>query len=122
MTPAAHSIIDDMSTATSHIEIRVNRAGQTRAFLVGTRTRVQDIAMMAELRGDSPDEIVRSLPHLTLSQVHSALAYFFEYRDAIVQEMKDDARFVEEFSRTTGPGPLALKRLAQDADGDAFSS
>jgi uncharacterized protein (DUF433 family) len=40
------------------IELRPNRSGQSRAYIAGTRVRVQDIYAMAELQGQSPDEIV----------------------------------------------------------------
>ena len=64
---------------------------------------------MSELGGQTPDEIVRSLRHLTLAQVHAALAYYFDHRDAILQDIRDDEDFVREFRAMTGPGPLERK-------------
>jgi uncharacterized protein (DUF433 family) len=88
------------------IELRPNRNGQPRAYIAGTRVRVQDIYAMAELQGQSPDEIARSLPHLTLAQVYTALAYFFGHHDAILDEVRQDDSFVRQFREMTGPGPL----------------
>ena len=51
-------------TLTQHIEIRKDRAGQDRAYIAGTRVRVQDIYVDSEVLGKSPDEIVAALPHL----------------------------------------------------------
>ena len=48
------------------IELRPNRSGQQRAYIAGTRVRVQDIYALAEVQGRSPDEIVEALPHLSL--------------------------------------------------------
>jgi len=100
----------------THIEIRQNRAGQDRAFIAGTRIRVQDIYAMSEVHGHSPDQIVAELPHLTLGQVHAALAYYFDHRDQILQELREDDEFVEIMRRQTGPGPLALRFEPSESD------
>ena len=88
----------------THIEIRPNRDGQPRAFIAGTRIRVQDVYAFAELQGKSADQIVQALPNLTLAQVHAALSYYFDHRDAIVLEMREDEEFVRQFRAMNGPG------------------
>jgi uncharacterized protein (DUF433 family) len=101
-------------TATSAIELRPNRSGQSRAFIAGTRVRVQDIYGLSELQGKSPDEIVAALPHLTLFQVHSALAYYFQHRAEILQEIREDDNFVAAMRAKLGPGPLSTKLNSAD--------
>ena len=86
-----------------HIEIRKNRDGQDRAFIVGTRVRVQDIYVDSEVLGKSPEEIVAALPHLTLSQVHTALANYFDHREEILDELRQDEQFVALLKEQTGP-------------------
>jgi uncharacterized protein (DUF433 family) len=105
----------------THIEIRQNRAGQDRAYIEGTRVRVSDIYGYGEIQGLPPDRIVEQLPHLSLGQVHAALSYFFDHRDQVLQEVRQDEEFVRLMRARTGPGPLELK-LAQGAAGDAVSS
>lgn len=108
---------------TEYIELRPNHQGSKRAFIRGTRVRVQDVYVDAEIHGKTPDEIVASLPHLTLAQVHSALAYYFDHRDAILNEMREDEDFVAQVKAQTGPGPLERKLNGSDPDnGDAISS
>jgi uncharacterized protein (DUF433 family) len=46
----------------TYVELRKNRDGADRAFIVGTRVRVQDVYALAEIEGKSPDEIVQALP------------------------------------------------------------
>ena len=92
--------------AATHIELRPNREGQPRAFIAGTRVRVQDIYALAEVQGKQPGEIVQALPHLTLAQVHAALSYYFDHRDAILQEMREDEDFVRQLRAAAGPGVL----------------
>jgi uncharacterized protein (DUF433 family) len=105
----------------THIEIRQNRAGQDRAYVTGTRTRVQDIYALAEIHGLTPDEVVEQLPHLTLGQVHAALSYYFDHRQQILNELREDEEFVRMMRLQTGPGPLEQRLGALRSD-DAVSS
>ena len=90
----------------THIEIRSNREGQDRAYIHGTRVRVQDVAMLAEVQGRTPDQIIDAFPHLTLAQVHAALSYYFDHRAEIQDNLKDDEEFVEKLRKLRGPGVL----------------
>lgn len=45
------------------------------------------------------DEILTNFPHLTMAGVYAALAYFWDHREAILQDMADDEAFVEAFKR-----------------------
>lgn len=109
------------TVAIQHIELRPNGAGELRSFIMGTRVRVQDIYVDAEIRGKSPDEIVAAMPHLTLAQVHAALSYYFDHREEILDEMRRDASFVSMMKKQTGPGPLETKLRTTDF-GNAVSS
>jgi uncharacterized protein (DUF433 family) len=104
-----------MATITSHIELRSNRAGSLRAFISGTRVRVQDVYALAEIQGRTPDQIVGSLPELTLGQVHAALSYYFDHRQEILDEIRDDDVLVGKARAATGPGPLEAKLSTPDA-------
>jgi uncharacterized protein (DUF433 family) len=105
-----------------HIELRLNRDGQPRAYIAGTRVRVQDIYVDAEVHGKSPDEIVASLPQLTLAQVHAALAYYFDNRDAIREEIRQDGVSVAAIKANSGPGPLERKLKGAGDHGDSLPS
>lgn len=82
-------------TVTQHIELRKNRRGEERPFIAGTRVRVQDIVSDHEQHGMTAEEIVREFPHISLSQVHSALSFYFEHREEIRSQMRSDASYVE---------------------------
>jgi uncharacterized protein (DUF433 family) len=98
-----------MATTLAPIEVRPNREGQRRAYLAGTRVRVLDIYAMSELQGLSPDSIVDALPHLTLAQVHAALAYYFANRAEIVEQLHDEQELANRFRAMIGAGPLDAK-------------
>jgi uncharacterized protein (DUF433 family) len=100
-----------IETVATHIELRPNRDGQPRAFIAGTRVRVQDIYAQAEIHGLTAEEIVEGLPHLSLGQIHAALSYLHDHRDAILQEMREDDAFVRELRSVAGPSVLEKHRL-----------
>jgi len=108
-------------TVCNGIETRTNRSGQARTFIAGTRVRVLDIYAMAELQGQTPDQIVDARPHLSLAQVHAALAYYFSNRDEIVRQFREEGELAETFRRLTGPGPLAAKLTGRVSPSDLVS-
>jgi uncharacterized protein (DUF433 family) len=59
-----------------------------RPVIAGTRITVNCIAGYYQL-GMSIDEILESLRHLTPSQVHSALAYYFDHQDEINSDLEE---------------------------------
>ena len=51
--------------------------------IAGRRIRVQDIVVLHEQQGQSPDEIVSAYPQLSLAKVYAALAYYHDHREDI---------------------------------------
>lgn len=104
-----------------HIESVPEKCGG-KPCIAGTRIRVWDIYIASEVRGESPDEITAQYPSITLADVHAALAYYWDNREAIDQQMKESDEFVEKMKAMTGPGPLAKKLASMEADSDSVSS
>ena len=77
--------------------------------MTGTRIRVQDIVFWTE-EGRSPDEIVRSFPHLTLADVYAALAYYHDNRVVIDEHIRDDDAKVSRLKAEANAGFLAHGR------------
>ena len=67
--------------------------------IVGTRTRIVDIALEYEYLGSTPDEIVDAHPHLTLSHVHDALSFYYEHREELDMEIRERNEKVENIRR-----------------------
>jgi uncharacterized protein (DUF433 family) len=107
---------------TTAVERRPNRSGQSRTFIVGTRVRVLDVYALAELQGQTPDQIVEAFPHLSLAQVHAALSYYFANRDEIVRELREEHVLADRFRMSTGHGPLHVKLAGEEAGRDSVSS
>lgn len=105
-----------------YIEIRNNRGGQPRAYIAGTRVRVQDVYVHYEVHGQTADEIVDGFPHLTLAQVHAALSYYFDHREEIQEELRQDREFVARTKAQAKTGPLEKKLVEIRAGDDSLPS
>ena len=67
-----------------------------RARIAGHRVRVLDVVIWHEHQGMTPDEIVSQIPTITLSDVHHALAYYFEHVEEIQAEMRSEQDLADE--------------------------
>jgi hypothetical protein len=74
--------------------------------------------------GMSPDEIVSAYPTISLSEVHAALAYYFENRELIDAAILEGERFVVETKAKSQPSLLQhkLRQRSADATDDSVSS
>ena len=93
-------------TLDAHIEIRRGYSGG-RPRIAGRRIRVQDVAIWHEQENMSVEEIAEEYD-LTRSDVHAALAYYYDHRDEIDKMIADDDAFVEEM-RKQSPSLLDKK-------------
>src|SRR5262249_3397854 len=94
-----------------------------RPRIDGHRVTVEDVAVWHERLGMSPDEIVSAHPSLPLSDVHAALAYYYEHRERIDADIEEGRRFVQEM-RAKAPPSLIRQKLRQgkvDAADDPVS-
>jgi len=107
--------------AIQHIELRPSAIHGQKACIAGTRISVQDIYVWHELMGKSPDQIVLEYPFLTMAQVHSALAYYYEHADEIRQQVKQ-GRDEAERIKAANPSKLPINLADMDGNGDSVSS
>ncbi len=61
--------------------VRDERHSDGSPTIEGTGIRVQDVAEAYEHSGYDPDEITQLYPDLSLSDVHRALAYYYDHID-----------------------------------------
>lgn len=105
----------------THIESVPDKCGG-KPVIAGTRIRVWDVYVHHERLGKSPDEIVRAYPHITLADVHAALAYYWDHKDEIDQQMKDADQLLAELKASNEASPLARKLAATDSGNDPTAS
>ena len=84
----------------------------------GTRVRVKDVVLWHERMGMSPEEIVSEWPHLTLGDVHAALAYYDDNREQLDAEMKAEEESAAELEAKTSL--TARRPVGRDAADDTL--
>ena len=81
-----------------------------KACVAGHRIRVMDIVLWHENLGMSPDEIIVSHPQLSLSDVHAALAYYFDNIDEVRNDIRHNDELADQL-RARFPSKLKEKLL-----------
>ncbi len=91
--------------------------------IAGSRIRVKDVVVWHERQGMTPAEIVSKWPHLGLSSIYAALAYYHDHREEINAELTADRSWYED-QRENQPSRLreALRGRVTDAPDDSPSS
>src|SRR5205809_7789094 len=84
----------------AYIEKRTRVRGGT-AVIVGTGTRVLDVAIRYELMGMTPEEIMVALPHLALPQIHAALSYYYAHKAQLDKKWKASLKKVARLRAKT---------------------
>ena len=80
-----------------HIEITPDICGG-KPRIAGHRITVQDIAIWHERLGKNADEIATEYD-LTLADVYAALAYYFDHRSEIDQQIEKSELFAKELQK-----------------------
>jgi uncharacterized protein (DUF433 family) len=69
-----------------------------RPCIAGTGVSVRRIAVLHNM-GEIPEEIVRSFGHLSLAQVHAALAYYYANKAEIDADLEAEEREYEALAQ-----------------------
>ena len=100
-----------MTQATAYEHIVVDERGVP--LIEGTTTKVIELVLDVLAYGWSPDEIQFQHPHLTLGQIHSALAYYWDHKEDLDRDIERRLGRVEEIRRQVGPSQLAERLKAK---------
>ena len=80
--------------------------------IAGTNTKVVELILDKVAYGWSAEELHFQHPHLSLGQIHSALAYYWDHREALEAEIEQRLERMERLRIQYEPSALA-KRLRQ---------
>lgn len=61
------------------------------AIIGDTRFPVRSVVAYVLRHGLTPEELVARFPHLSLAQVHDALAYYYDNREEIERDLAENA-------------------------------
>ncbi len=84
---------------------------QGAPIVAGTTMKVVELVMAQRAHGWSPEELCFQFPHLSMADVHAALAYYWDHESEIDEDIETRFRFANESRRQNTSSPLA-QRLA----------
>src|SRR5437016_14322731 len=100
-----------MSAATSYEHVTINSAGVP--ILEGTTIKVIEIVLDVKAYGWSPEDIHRNHPHLSMGQIHSALAYYWDHAEELDRDIKRRYEEVQRIRLETESPELRRKLKAK---------
>ncbi len=86
----------------SYIEIDENRV----AWVADTKVKVIEIAVDKLAHGSSPEELHFQYPHLSMAQIHAALAFYYDHQEELESEILNRLREVNKFAARQANSPL----------------
>ncbi len=87
--------------------------GQNRPIIEGTTMKVTELVESHLAYGWSPQELHFQYPYLTLGQIYSALAYYWDHKEELDRKIQEGFEFAEEMRRNAEPWPLRERLKAE---------
>lgn len=82
-------------------------------IIEGTTMKVIELVESYLAYGWSPGEIHHQYPYLTMSQIHSALAFYWDNKADIDREIEKGIKLADQMRREQGPPPFMERLQAQ---------
>jgi uncharacterized protein (DUF433 family) len=98
-------------TATEYKYIELNE--QNVPIIAGTTMKVVELITSVKAYGWSPEELLQAYPHLTLSKIYSALAYYWDYKAELDADMERRYQYAEKLRKEAGESQAAKKLRAR---------
>ncbi len=99
--------LDDEMIKTTYEHIVIDAHGQ--AVIVNSGMKVKQLVAEHLHWGWSPEELHFQHPHLTMGEVYSALAYYWDHRAVIDQAIQDDAEIVRKLKASMPKHPFTMR-------------
>ena len=98
-----------LKTDYEHIVLNANQI----PVIAGTSMKVTQLLLEKTAYGWSPEELHFQHPHLTLGQIYSALAYYWDHQEELDQEIERRLELVDNVQQTMSPSPLVTRLKAR---------
>ncbi len=99
------------STVTSYEHVVLDE--KNVPIIAGTTMKVIELVVAKTAYGWSPEELYFQYPHLTMGQIHSALAYYWDHKEELDQDIQRREELVEQIKKQQGPSPFAARMKAK---------
>lgn len=80
--------------------------------IAGSTMKIVELVTSHLTYGWSPAELHFQYPHLSLSQIHSALAYYWDHSTEIDADMQRRLTLAQQQRQANSPSPIAAKLRA----------
>ncbi len=81
--------------------------------IAGTTMKVVELVLDHLAYGWSPEELHFQHPYLSMGQIYSALAYYWDHKAELDQDLERRLEFIDHVQQTTKPTPLAERLKGQ---------
>ena len=78
-------------------------------LIAGTTMKVVELVLDHKAYGWSPEELHFQHPYLTLGQIYSALAFYWDNQEALDQDIERRLQMVDEVRQEIKPTPLETR-------------
>ncbi|MCZ7670649.1 MAG: DUF433 domain-containing protein [Chloroflexi bacterium] len=78
-------------------------------IVADTSMKVIELVLARLAYGWSPEELQFQFPHLSLGQIYSALAYYWDHQDELDQDIEQRLEHVDQLQRQAGTSPLVTR-------------
>ena len=82
-------------------------------MIAGTTMKVVELILDHLAYGWSPEELHFQHPYLTMGQVHSALAYYWDHKAELDRDIERRMQVVDQLEKRTPPVPLVERLKAK---------
>lgn len=84
---------------------------QGRHWIDDTNIKVMEVVLDHTASGMSPQQIHEEYPDLSLAQIHAALTYYFDHKQAMDEEIERDRREYEALRAEANAKSPLIQRL-----------
>jgi uncharacterized protein (DUF433 family) len=96
-------------TRYQHIVLEANNV----PMIAGTTMKVVELVLAHLAHGWSAEELHFQFPYLTLGQIHSALAYYWDHKAQFDHEIETQLKVVDDLRRQQPPSALVERLRAK---------
>ncbi len=96
------------SVIESYIEIDESQV----AWIADTKVKVIEVALDKLAHGSSPEEMHFQYPHLSMAQIHAALAYYYDHQKEFDSQILRDLSEVNDLAAQNAHLPFQQKLRA----------
>lgn len=98
-----------VETRYEHIEININQV----PIISGTNMKVTELVLAHLAYGWSPEELHFQFSQLTLGQIYSCLAYYWDHQETLDKDIEKRLDSVEKIRRSAETSPLFARLKAK---------